>query len=196
MADNKKGKKTDKTENAANPAGTGPGDKFRAADLPVSILTQYVRDISFENPNAPDSLRGGLTPPELDVNIGMDARKLPDQDIKNLYEVVLNARAEAKREDKIVFITEVQYAMVVSVGEIVPEENHHPLLLIEIPRLAFPFVRQILSDLTSQGGYPPLMLGLVDFHALYMQRFGPEIEKYRKELEAGVLKDLEDSAKA
>ena len=59
-----------------------PGEKFQAADLPVSILTQYVRDVSFENPNAPDSLRGGQATPELDVNIGMDARKLPDQDIK------------------------------------------------------------------------------------------------------------------
>lgn len=159
------------------------GEKFQAADLPVAILTQYVRDISFENPNAPDSLRGGQATPELDVNIGMDARKLPDQDIKSLYEVVLNARAEAKRGEQIVFIAEVQYAMVVSVGDTVPEDSHHPLLLIEIPRLAFPFVRQILSDMTSQGGYPPLMLGLVDFHALYMQRFGAEIEKFRKEAE-------------
>lgn len=164
------------------------GEKFQAADLPVAILTQYVRDVSFENPNAPDSLRGGQPTPELDVNIGMDARKLPDQDIKSLYEVVLNARAEAKRGDQIVFIAEVQYAMVVSVGEAVPEDNHHPLLLIEIPRLAFPFVRQILSDLTSQGGYPPLMLGLVDFHALYMQRFGAEIEKFRKEAEEAAKK--------
>ena len=75
-----------------------------------------------------------------------------------------------------------------------PQENHHPLLLIEIPRLAFPFVRQILADLTTQGGYPPLLLGLVDFQALYMQRFGAEIEKYRKELEADVLKGLEENA--
>lgn len=174
-----------KNTTPSNAAQTGASaEKFQAADLPVAILTQYVRDISFENPNAPESLRGGLATPELDVNIGMDARKLPDQEVKNLYEVVLNARAEAKRGDNIVFIAEVQYGMVVNVGESVPEENHHPLLLIEIPRLAFPFVRQILSDLTSQGGYPPLMLGLVDFHALYMQRFGAEIEKFRKEAEA------------
>lgn len=175
MADKKDKKTNEKTGNDA--------DKVQAADLPVTILTQYVRDISFENPNAPDSLRGGLAQPELDVNVGMDARKLPDNEIKNLYEVVLNARAEAKRGDKIVFIAEVQYGMVVNVGEVVPEENHHPLLLIEIPRLAFPFVRQILSDLTIQGGYPPLLLGLVDFHALYMQRFGAEIEKARQAVE-------------
>lgn len=170
-------------------------DKSRAADLPVTVLTQYVRDISFENPNAPDSLRSGLPAPELDVNIGMDARKLSDPEMPNLYEVLLNAKAEAKRGDKIAFIAEVQYAMIVNVGAIVPQENHHPLLLIEIPRLAFPFVRQILADLTTQGGYPPLLLGLVDFQALYMQRFGAEIEKYRKELEADVLKGLEENEK-
>jgi preprotein translocase subunit SecB len=169
--------------------------KNRAADLPVTVLTQYVRDISFENPNAPDSLRSGLPAPTLDVNIGMDARKLPDQDMPNLYEVLLNAKAEAKRDDKVAFIAEVQYGMVVSVGAVVPQENHHPLLLIEIPRLAFPFVRQILADLTTQGGYPPLLLGLVDFQALYMQRFGAEIEKYRKELEADIIKNLEENEK-
>lgn len=168
--------------------------KGQPADMPLTILTQYVRDISFENPNAPDSLRAGQTAPELDVNIGMDARKIPDGEMKNLYEVVLNAKAEAKRGDKIIFIAEVQYAMVVSVSEIVPEENHHPLLLIEIPRMAFPFVRQILADLTTQGGYPPLLLGLVDFQALYMQRFGAEIEKYRKEVESAVLRDLEETS--
>lgn len=162
-------------------------EQNRAADLPVTVLTQYVRDISFENPGTPESLRAGLPVPELDVNIGMDARKLSDKDMPNLYEVVLNAKAEAKRGKDVVFIAEVQYGMVVSVGENVPEENHHPLVLIEIPRLAFPFVRQIMADLTTQGGYPPLLLGLVDFHALYMQRFGPEIEQYRKKMQEEML---------
>lgn len=193
MSDKKGGKKG--ADTAPKPGAENPEARMQAADLPVTILTQYVRDISFENPNAPESLRGGLTAPELDVNIGMDARKLQDPEIPYLYEAVLNARAEAKRGDKIVFLAEVQYGMVVSVGENVPEDNHHPLLLIEIPRIAFPFVRQILADLTSQGGYPPLLLGLVDFHALYMQRFGPEIEKFRQELEADVMKNLEDTAK-
>ncbi|MCC7304994.1 MAG: protein-export chaperone SecB [Alphaproteobacteria bacterium] len=181
MSDNKKDK-------SKGEGGAGTPEKFAAGDLPVSVLTQYVRDISFENPNAPDSLRGGLGAPELDVNIGMDARKLPDDSMKNLYEVVLNARAEAKRGSDVVFIAEVQYGMVVNVGDMVPEENHHPLLLIEIPRLSFPFVRQILADLTTQGGYPPLLLGIVDFHALYMQRFGKEIDEYRKKMEEGAKK--------
>lgn len=185
-----------KSKNEGAAAGAqGENEKITAAEAPFSILTQYVRDLSFENPNSPESMRGGLTQPELEVNIGMDARKLQDGEIPNLYEAVLNARAEAKRGEKVVFIAEVQYGMVVSIGEQLPEENHHPLLLIEIPRLAFPYVRQIMSDLTTQGGYPPLMLAPVDFYALYMQRFGPEIEKFRTDLEKDVRDGLEGGKK-
>jgi preprotein translocase subunit SecB len=150
---------------------------------PVTMLAQYVRDISFENTNAPESLRGGQAAPEMDINVGMDARTMEDGDFKNLFEVVLSVRAEAKRGDKTAFLAEIIYGVVVTIGDAVPEEAHHPLLFIEIPRLAFPFVRQILADLTSQGGYPPLLLNPVDFQALYMQRFGPQIEAARKKQE-------------
>lgn len=146
-----------------------------AADLPVNIHAQYIRDLSFENPSAPESLRGGGLP-EMDISIGMDARELKLGDAKNSYEVVLNVRAEAKRKESTVFIAELQYGIALSIGEDVPQESHHPLLFIEIPRLAFPFARQIVSDLTMQGGYPPLMLNPVDFHALYLQRFSRDIE--------------------
>ncbi|MGQ0526578.1 MAG: protein-export chaperone SecB [Alphaproteobacteria bacterium] len=175
-------KKTNPAETAPPPAGGKA-----AAALPVNVLAQYIRDVSFENPNAPDSFRAGRAAPEMDINIGMDARKIPDTELKNLYEVVLNVRAEARRKagvgdgkdgaDEVLFIAEILYGITVSVGETVPENNHHPLLLIEIPRLAFPYVRQILSDLTTQGGYPPLLLNPVDFHALYMQRFGKELSE-------------------
>ena len=146
-----------------------------AADLPVNIHAQYIRDVSFENPNAPETLRGGQPMPEMDINIGMDARDLPMEGVKYGYEVALNVRAVAKRKDETVFIAELQYGVTLSIGDEVPKDAHHPLLFIEIPRLAFPFARQILSDLTVQGGYPPLLLNPVDFHALYMQRFGKDI---------------------
>ena len=158
-----------------------PEGQIEAQDMPVTIHAQYVRDMSFENPNAPESLRPSAEAPEMDINIGMDARKLEDDNINNLFEVVLNVRAAALRKGDPVFIAELQYGATVSVGEEVPEENHHPLLLIEIPRMIFPFVRQIMSDLTVQGGYPPLLLNPVDFHALYMNRFGKEIERAQKE---------------
>lgn len=174
---------------------TNPPVTDAIADAPVSILAQYVRDISFENSNAPDSLRGGQAAPEMEINIGMDARKLEDKQLGNLYEVVLSARAEAKRGTSSVFIAEVIYGVVVTINEQIPEDNHHPILLIEIPRMAFPYVRQILTDLTMQGGYPPLILNPVDFQALYMQRFGPEIEKAREDFEKNLQADAMEGLK-
>ncbi len=175
-----KSKKAEKPE-----AGDAGGqDQMVAQDMPVTIHAQYVRDLSFENPNTPESLRPSKTAPEMDINIGMDARKLEDGEIKNLFEVVLNVRAAALRGEDPVFIAELQYGVTVSIGDEVPEDNHHPLLLIEMPRMVFPYVRQIISDLTVQGGYPPLLLNPVDFHALYMNRFGKEIEEARKAAQA------------
>lgn len=176
-------KKSDTKKNGKQAAeSAAPGDsQMVAQDMPVTVHAQYIRDLSFENPNAPDALRAGNTPPEMDINIGMDARELEDPNIKNMYEVALNVRAEAFRGEDPVFIVELMYGVTVSIGEGVPQESHHPLLMIEIPRLAFPFVRQIISNITVQGGYPPLLLNPVDFHALYLQRFGPEIEAAQKE---------------
>ncbi len=164
-------------------------EQIAAQDMPVTIHAQYVRDLSFENPNAPESLRSNKAAPEMDINIGMDARKIEDGEIENLFEVVLNIRAAALRGEDPVFIAELQYGVTVSIAKGVPEDNFHPLLLIEIPRLAFPFVRQIMSDVTIQGGYPPLLLNPVDFHALYMNRFGKEIEEAQKQEAAKEAKD-------
>ncbi len=155
--------------------------QLQASNLPVQIHAQYIRDLSFENPQAPNSLRASAGMPEMNVNIGMDARSIEDDKVKNLYEVVLNITATAKSEEKTVFIAEISYGITVEVGESVPENQHHPLLLIEIPRFAFPFARQILATLTSQGGFPPLMLNPVDFQALYMERFKEEIAQSQKE---------------
>jgi len=154
------------------------------AEMPINILAQYIRDVSFENPNSPDSLRAGLPNPKMDINIGMDARKIPDDGIENLYEVVVNLRAVALREEEPVFILEMQYGITVVLSGI-PEDNHHPVLLIEIPRLAFPYMRQIVSELTVQGGYPPLTLNPVDFQALYMERYKDEIEAAQEALKNG-----------
>ncbi len=149
---------------------------LNAQNMPITILAQYVKDASFENPNVPDSLRAGLSAPKMDININMDARKIEDKEIKSLYEVMLRLSATAKRDEDTVFIAEVEYGSTVQVNDI-PEEQHHPLLLIEIPRIIFPFARNIISDMTQQGGYPPLMLNPVDFHQLYMQQFGDIVKK-------------------
>lgn len=138
--------------------------------MPMMIHAQYVRDLSFENPGAPESLRPGQPAPAIDISINMDARPLEDRQIRALYEVVISLSATARRANKAVFIAELQYGVSVSLPEI-PAEHHHPVLLVEIPRLAFPFVRQILANTTQQAGFPPLLMGPVDFQALYAERF-------------------------
>lgn len=148
-------------------------------DMPITVHAQYVRDLSFENPDAPVSLRMGGGNPDTNINIGMDARKLQDENIPDLYEVALNLRAEASRGKDAMFIAELQYGVTVSLND-VPEDQHHPLLLIEVPRLAFPFARQILADITMHGGFPPLQLAPVDFHTMYVDRFKDEIEAAQK----------------
>jgi len=159
--------------------------QLQADALPITVHAQYVRDVSFENPNAPASLRADLANPDMEVNVSMDARKIEDDDIKDMYEVALTLSATAKRDGDTLFIAEVIYGMTLSVGDMIPEEQHHPVLFIEIPRLIFPFARQIMATITSQGGYPPLLLNPVDFQALYMDRFKDEIEKSQQQADDG-----------
>jgi preprotein translocase subunit SecB len=147
--------------------------------LPLVIHAQYVKDISFESPSSPNALRPGQENPRMDVNINLDARALEDTNLKNLYEVVLKLSARAERKDYTVFVAELHYGITVSLPE-VPEAQHHPLLLIEVPKLAFPFARKILGDLTQDGGFPPLLLGPVDFYGMYMARFGKKAEAAAK----------------
>jgi preprotein translocase subunit SecB len=161
---------TDATQNKQDP------------HLPMMVHAQYIKDLSFENPNAPASLRpnadakGG---PSMDVNVNMNATKLPDD---NMQEVVLTVEAKATRDDKLLFIAELQYAVVCSISPNVPEQHVHPLLMIEAPKMAFPFARQILCDAVIGGGFPPMMLNPVDFEGLYLAQ-------YKKEQDASAPKD-------
>lgn len=157
-----------------SPAGEGlvrPAQK-----LPVVIHAQYIKDLSFENPNAPQSLRPAKEgKPTMDINFSMDAQKTEalGPGVDNAYEVTLGVRATAKKDGGIAFIVEIEYGLVVSL-EGVPEEKAHPLLLIEMPRYIFPFVRQMIANVTQQGGYAPLLLAPVDFRSFYRQRFGAD----------------------
>ncbi len=153
-----------------------PSSDFKPlARLPVTIHGQYIRDLSFENPKAPHSLRYKDGKPVMDINFVMDARRVDLEEKENMYEVTLGVTATAKRGDKTAFIAEIEYAVLCSIHD-VPEESVHPLLLIEMPRHAFPFVRQILATLTQQAGFMPLLLTPVDFRAFYMQRYGQPAE--------------------
>jgi preprotein translocase subunit SecB len=146
-------------------------EPITAQNMPIVIHAQYVKDISFESPGGLATLRAQGPAPAMDVAINLEVKNLPDDKLKALFEVILQFRVHATRADQTVFLIDLDYALAVSVDG-VPEENRHAVLLIEVPRLGFPFARQIISNLTRDGGFPPLLLTPVDFAHLYMERFG------------------------
>ncbi|WP_310498153.1 protein-export chaperone SecB [Sandarakinorhabdus sp.] len=143
--------------------GETPENGFMDEPLPqVAILTQYVKDLSFENPNAPNSLQA-QTQPKIDVNVGVNAKRAAE----NVYEVELKISAKAEVDGDVSFMVELVYAGLFGLQN-VPEEALEPFCIIEAPRLLFPFARRIVADTVRDGGFPPLMLDPIDFGALYM----------------------------
>jgi len=129
----------------------------------VGILAQYVKDLSFENPNAPAVYQWqGQPQMDVQVNIGVSG---VGQDV---HEVVLKIEVEAKSNEGVAFRCEALYAGLFALRNI-PEEQLQPFLLAEAPRLLFPFARQIISGAVTDGGFPPLLLDPIDFGGLYMQ---------------------------
>ena len=129
----------------------------------VAIISQFVRDLSFENVAAQKNLNMQVKP-EIRVTVNLDA-KPRDED---RYEVALKLNATSTAEGQTLFIAELDYAGLFMVKN-VPQDQLHPFLLIECPRQLFPFARRIVADVTRDGGYPPLMLDMVDFVAIYRQ---------------------------
>lgn len=129
----------------------------------MRVLTQYLKDLSFENPGAPQSLRGDLPAPNVDVSVDVNARRLSDEQ----YEVELACSATGTRDGAPVFVVETNYAGLFLLKNI-PEAQMEPALLVEAPRILFPFARQIIATATRDGGLPmPLMLEPLDFGAMY-----------------------------
>ena len=134
----------------------------------IHVLGQYIKDLSFENPGAPKSLRpNDKTNPKLDVNVNVNAKPQSATD----FEIELKLEARASRGDETLFIAEVTYAGLFQIRN-VPQEHLTPVLLIECPRLLFPFARNILADVTRDGGFPPVLLAPIDFVALWQSRRG------------------------
>ena len=130
------------------------------------ILAQFIRDLSFENPRAPDSLRAaGGAPPQIDMGVEMNAKGRPD----GLFEVDLKLSCRADRNVEPVFHSELLYGGLFQIQG-VPAEEMETVLLIECPRFLFPFARRIISDLTTEGGFPPFMIDPIDFQGIYFQR--------------------------
>jgi preprotein translocase subunit SecB len=135
----------------------------------LRVLAQYTKDLSFENPRAPRSLQPQEKSPGINININVNANPMSDTD----YEVELRLNANAGEGESLLFNVELVYAGVFRI-EGVPKESIHPAVLIECPRLLFPFARAIMADATRNGGFPPLMMDPVDFAALYQQRMAEQ----------------------
>ncbi|NNU79100.1 protein-export chaperone SecB [Halovulum dunhuangense] len=129
----------------------------------MQVVAQYVRDLSFENVALMKGARIEGTP-QMQVQVALDANKRGE----NLYEVITKVKVESKAGDVVVFLLELDYAGQFKV-ENIPDAQLHPYLLIECPRMTFPYVRRVIGDVTRDGGFPPLNLDNIDFLALYQQ---------------------------
>lgn len=128
------------------------------------INSQYVKDFSFENPNAPYSLINNEKP---NINIDLDVRA--DHIHDSMFEVVINVKIESSAS-KPIFVIELAYGGLFTIGEDVIAEAKEVILLVHCPNILFPYVRRLISDATCDGGYPPLLLSPVDFMGLYQQK--------------------------
>jgi preprotein translocase subunit SecB len=146
-------------------APVATSDDNAAAQSGIRILAQFVRDFSFENPLAPDSLRAGAPQPQIDMGVEMNARGRPD----GLFEVDLKLSARALRDEQAVFHIEVVYGGLFHI-EGVAEADLEPVLLIECPRFLFPYARRLISDVTAEGGFPPFLIDPIDFAGVYAAR--------------------------
>lgn len=149
---------------------TGATDVGMAQGQPqirMQVLAQFIRDMSFENMVAKKGVSSGDVQPDIQIAVSLDARKRP---VDHQYDVISKYRCTSKNKanGETLFLLEVEYGAIFHV-EGVPEEQLHPFLLIECPRLVFPFVRRIISDVTRDGGFPPLNIDTVDFVTLYRQ---------------------------
>jgi preprotein translocase subunit SecB len=158
----------------------GNGAPPEAAPPPqLNVLAQYTKDLSFENPNAPGSLAPQPQQPAINIQINVNANNVAETD----YEVALSVEGKAESSGKLMFSFELVYAGVFRIVN-VPKENLHPLVMIECPRLLFPFAREIIATAVRDGGFPPLMLDPVDFVSLYRQN----MERQAAQMQASQIK--------
>ena len=150
----------DDTSNAPD----GAQDQDPANMPSLNIIGQYIRDLSFENPDAPASIMGAAAAPAFNVGINVAVKKQTDE----VYAVELTLTAKAEREGNVLFNVELIYGGLFRILNI-PENQMAPALMIECPRLVFPFARQVLANVTQSGGFPPLLMEPVDFAGIYRQ---------------------------
>ncbi len=145
--------------------GNGSAPVGQAAQPIVQALAQYIKDLSFENPGAPQGLTQN---PQIEFGVDLQARQIDGTN----YEVELKLRIHATVSEKQLFLLELAYAGLFRL-ENIPEDALQPLLMIQAPHLLFPFARRIVADVVRDGGMPPLMVEPIDFAALYQARVKP-----------------------
>lgn len=151
---------------AAGASDPGQGDGAARETRPqLAITAQYIKDLSFENPNAPQSLAGAKEPPEIEIAVDVGAKALEPMS----YEVSLRFSVTATQEKSTLFVVELVYAGLCQLQN-VPEENVEAVCMVECPKLIFPFARRVIADATRDGGFPPMLIGPIDFAGLYRQR--------------------------
>jgi len=148
----------------AAPAGAAPAGASEAPRL--TILTQYIKDLSFENPNAPLIYAQLKGQPQIQVNVDVSAARIQEK----LAEVTLRLKLEAKAEDKVAFICELEYAGLCSLGGQPTQQESERLYLVDGAGMLFPFARAILANQTRDGGFAPLLLAPIDFAQLFLQK--------------------------
>ncbi|WP_031550115.1 protein-export chaperone SecB [Parvularcula oceani] len=160
---------------------TPPNQPQPDQNAPVMrVLNQYVKDLSFENPNAPQAVRPDLPAPAVDVAVDVNARSLG----QDQYEVELSCSANATRDGNTVFVVEVNYAGHFLIQN-VPQEHLESVLLVNAPQLLFPFARQVVATATRDGGFMPLMLEPLDFAGMYQMQLAKRQQAARDNAAAG-----------
>ena len=171
---------SDAENSAPNGAAAGEPANAEAAKPSMRILGQYLKDLSFENPNAPQSLAPQQAQPDINIAVNVNARNLTPTD----FEVELHLDAKATSQGKVVFAAEMLYAGAFRM-ENFPPNLLHPAVLIECPRMLFPFARQILAEATRNGGFPPLLLDPIDFSSMYQKRMQQQQQQQQATVAAG-----------
>lgn len=145
----------------------------KPTEVQISILGQYIKDLSFENPTPAQTIQKLSTEkPTMNINVNLNAQQLGD----DVYEVDLKITSTAVSNEETAFVVELLYSGLFGIKNL-PEEQLQPFLMIEAPRQIFPFARRILSDVTRDGGFPPLMLEPIDFAGLYQQQLNAAQQK-------------------
>lgn len=149
----------DDQDNGGEPLANG------ADTTPVAgLISQYVKDLSFENPNAP-AIFQSQSMPRIDVQFNIGTQQVAD----DVFEVILKMDVRSETDDGVAFVVDLSFAGLFGLRNI-PEEHLQPFLLGEAPRLLFPFARRVLADAVRDGGFQPLLLEPIDFHALYLSQ--------------------------